>query len=246
MKYSRNIVPSILTMLNLFFGYFAIVHALQGKFVTASWLIMVAAIWDALDGRVARLTNTYSEFGVEFDSITDVVSFGAAPSILIYEVFLHRLGAVGLIISFLPLLFGAIRLARFNVNTDGFEKENFTGLPIPAMAVTLSAYVIFNYDLWEGFRFAFETIPLVLFLCYLMVSNVEYQMLPSFTFHANKRNSIVLSLLIVAVALLVVFREKSMFPLAFGYLLFYFLRSLLTSNKGTEDDEEVLDASVPD
>ena len=246
MKYSRNIVPSILTMLNLFFGFFSIVNALQGKFVAAAWLIMIAAVWDALDGKLARLTSTYSEFGVEFDSISDVVSFGVAPSILIYQVFLERLGAVGVIISFFPLLFGAIRLARFNVSIEGFEKENFTGLPIPAMAVALSAYVIFNYDLWEGLRYAPLMIPLVLFLCYLMVSNIEYEMLPKFSFRENKRNTVVFSLLIAGIVLVVVFRQKAIFPLAFGFILFYFFRSVLTSNKVEEPEDEVFDVSLPE
>lgn len=244
MKYNRNIVPSIFTMLNLFFGFFAIVNALQGKFVTASWLIIIAAVWDGLDGKIARLTHTYSEFGIQFDSITDVVSFGVAPSMLIYKVFLYKLGAAGVILSFLPLLFGAIRLARFNVNLDGFEKENFSGLPIPAMAATLSAYVIFNYDLWEGLKYAPLLIPLVLFLCYLMVSSVEYQMLPKFSFRENRRNSILLSLLLLGIAAVIVFRQKAMFPLALGFVLFYFFRSILVNNK--EDEDEIFDVSIPD
>lgn len=245
MKYSRNIVPSIFTMLNLFFGFFAIVNALQGKFVTASWLIVAAAIWDGLDGKIARFTHTFSEFGIQFDSITDVVSFGVAPSILIYNVFLYKLGAIGVILSFLPLLFGAIRLARFNVTLDGFDKENFTGLPIPAMAVTLASYVIFNYDLWEGLKFALLLIPLVLFLCYLMVSHVEYEMMPRFTFRGNKHNSIILVLLLLALAVGVAFREKATFPLAFGFILYYFFRSVMSSHKHDEE-EEVLDISLPD
>ncbi len=247
MKYSRNIVPSIFTMLNLFFGFFAIVNALQEKFVTAAWLIIIAAVWDVLDGKIARFTHTHSEFGIEFDSITDVVSFGVAPSILIYQVFLEKLGAVGVILSFFPLLFGAIRLARFNVNIEGFEKENFTGLPIPAMAITLSSYVIFNYDLWEGLRFAPVLIPLVLFLCFLMVSHVEYEMMPRFTFRADKRNSLLLSLLLVGVVLIIFLRQKATFPLAFGFVLFYFLRSVLSGDKEDEPEEdEAFDMSVPD
>ena len=146
MKSRRNIVPSLFTMLNLFFGFFAILSALKGKYVTASWFIFAAAIWDVMDGKIARMAHAHSDFGVEFDSLADVVSFGVAPSVLIYQVYLYKLGPVGIILSFFPLLFGAIRLARFNVNQDSLDKENFTGLPIPAMAMTLAAYVIFNYD----------------------------------------------------------------------------------------------------
>jgi len=236
----------MLTMLNLFFGFFAIVNALQDKFVTASWLIIMAAVWDALDGKIARFTHSHSEFGVQFDSITDVVSFGVAPAILIYQVALYKIGAFGVIISFLPLLFGAIRLARFNVNLDGFEKENFSGLPIPVQAAALSTYVIFNYDLWEGLRFGPVLIPLVLFLCFLMVSSVEYEMMPKFSFRENKRNSFLLALLLLGVVAVVVFQERAMFPAVMGFILFYFFRSFLMHGKEQEDDDEIYDVSLPD
>ncbi len=246
MKYDRRIVPSIFTMLNLFFGFFAIINAVQGKFVTASWLILIAAVWDAMDGKIARLTNTFSEFGGQFDSITDVVSFGLAPAFLVYQVFLYKLGPVGLIISFFPLLFGAIRLARFNVNVEGCdEKENFTGLPIPAMAATLAAYVIFNYDLWEGLRYAHALIPLVLFLSFLMVSNVEYEALPKFTFKSGTRNSVLLSLLIIGLSTAVFLREKAMFPLVIGFVFYGFMKSALSQKEEVEEDE-AFDVSLPD
>lgn len=242
----RNLFPSLFTMLNLFFGYFAIINALQEKFVTASWMIIIAAVWDAIDGKVARKTNTYSEFGVEFDSIADVVSFGAAPSILIYKVFFYKIGAPGIILAFLPLLFGAIRLARFNVNLNSFEKENYSGLPIPFMAVTLSTYVIFNYDLWEGLRFAPVLAPLVILLSILMVSSVEYDAVPRLSFRENKKNTVQLSMMIICLAITFIFREKVMFPLVFGFVLVGLFRSLFRQDKEGEDKDEVLDVYFSD
>ncbi|MFQ5753407.1 MAG: CDP-diacylglycerol--serine O-phosphatidyltransferase, partial [bacterium] len=240
------IVPSLFTMLNLFFGFFAIVNALQSKFVTASWMIIIAAIWDTIDGKIARKTHAYSEFGIQFDSLADVVSFGVAPSILIHQVFFYKLGAPGIILSFLPLLFGTIRLARFNINLDGFEKENFSGLPIPAMAVTLSTYVIFNYDLWEGLKFELFLIPLVLFLSIIMVSNVEYETVPRFSFRENKKNSILFLIMLLGITVIVIFRERVMFPLTLGFVLYYVFRSILHSHKEDEDEDEVFDISLPD
>lgn len=240
-----SIVPSLFTMLNLFFGFFAILHALRENFVTASWMIIIAAVWDAVDGKIARKTKTYSEFGIEFDSIADVVSFGVAPSILIYQVFFYKIGAPGIILSFLPILFGAIRLARFNVNLDSFEKENFEGLPIPSMAVTISSYVIFSYDLWEGLRFAPLLAPLVLLLSVLMVSNAEYETLPKLSFRENKKNSIQLLIMILGLSVIIIFREKAMFPLIFGFVLFGLIRSLLHHGK-EEEEEEVFDITIPD
>ena len=245
MKYrTKNIVPSLFTMLNLFFGFFAIVHAIQDKLVTASWLILIAAIWDSVDGKIARFTESYSDFGIEFDSLADVVSFGVAPSMLIYQVFLYQLGPFGIILSFLPLLFGAIRLARFNVNQDGFEKENFSGLPIPAMAATISTYVIFNYDLWEGLKFAPALIPLVLLLCFLMVSNVEYVSMPKFSFKEDKKNSFLLMSLLAGLTLIIVFRQKALFPLLMLFVLYYLLKSVFPGHK--EEEEDVLDIRISD
>ncbi|MFQ5640094.1 MAG: CDP-diacylglycerol--serine O-phosphatidyltransferase [bacterium] len=241
----NSIVPNLFTILNLFFGFFAIVSAFQGKFVTASWVILIAGVLDGLDGKIARKTHSYSEFGVQLDSLSDVVSFGVAPSILIHQVFFYKLGPYGVVLSFLPLMFGAIRLARFNANLDGFGKENFSGLPIPAMAATLSTYVIFNYDIWEGLKFAPLLIPLVVLLCLLMVSNVEYDSVPKLSFRAGKRNSVQIVILLVAIAVIGVFREKTMFPMTFGFVMFYFIRSFVNSFK-EEDDEEVFDISIPD
>lgn len=239
----RNIVPSLFTMLNLFFGFFAIITALKGKYVLASWLIIFAGIWDAIDGKVARMTESFSEFGIEFDSITDVVSFGVAPSLLIYEVFFNELGPIGVIMSFLPLLFGAIRLARFNITLDGFDKENFSGLPIPFMASTLATYVMFNYDLWDGLRFGPVLIPLVLLLCFLMISNVEYVMVPKLSFREDRKNSIQFALVILSGILIALFREKVMFPMTIAFVLYFLFRSLF-SNEKDEEDEELLDLTI--
>jgi len=244
-KRKRDIVPSLFTMLNLFFGFFAIINAIKGNYVQASWLIMIAGIWDGIDGKIARTTHTYSEFGIQFDSITDVVSFGVAPSILIYQSVFYKLGPFGIILSFLPLLLAAIRLARFNTNLGGFEKENFSGLPVPVMAATLATYVIFSYDLWEGMRFAPFLIPLVLFLCYLMVSHVEYEMMPKFSFREGKKNSIKLIIMLLAVAAVVIFRQKATFPMTLGFVLFFWIRSWVHHHE-EEEDEELLDVSIPD
>jgi len=241
----RNIVPSLFTMLNLFFGFFATLNAIKGNYVQASWLIIFAGIWDAIDGKIARMTETFSEFGIEFDSITDVVSFGVAPSVLIYQVFFNEMGALGVIISFLPLLFGAIRLARFNITLDGFDKENFTGLPIPFMASTLATFVMFNYDLWDGLRFGPMLIPLVLLLCYLMISHVEYVMVPKLSFREDRKNSIQFTLVIISGILIAIFREKVMFPMTIAFVLYFLFRSLFANEKD-EEEEELLDITVSD
>ena len=123
MRVRAGIVPSFFTMTNMFCGYFSVVQTTQDRFTQAAWLIVAAAVFDTIDGILARLTKTSSNFGIQYDSLADAISFGLAPSYLAYMVFFNGWGTTGLLISFLPLVFGSIRLARFNVRLKGFDKE---------------------------------------------------------------------------------------------------------------------------
>ena len=129
-RLSRSIVPNLFTVLNIFFGFLCMIHAVQGKFVVAAWYIILSAICDTLDGFMARLTNSASEFGVELDSLADVVSFGVAPSFMLYALVLDQYGTFGALVAAVPLIMGALRLARFNVQLVGFSKDYFTGMLI--------------------------------------------------------------------------------------------------------------------
>ena len=136
------ILPNLVTTGNLFFGFFSIVKGLQGDFYQAAIAILLAAVFDLLDGRVARLTGATSEFGVQYDSLCDLVSFGAAPALLMYNEGLHAAGRIGWIICFMFMACGALRLARFNVQsaieTTGTD---FVGLPIPMSAAVIACFV---------------------------------------------------------------------------------------------------------
>ena len=159
---NRSIIPGSLTAGNMFCGFLSIAYVFDGNYLTASWLIILAAVFDALDGMIARLTRSYSEFGIEFDSLADIISFGVAPSVLIFGAHFQYMGKLGIVISFLPLLFGAIRLARFNVNETSFEKGNFVGLPIPIQATALASYLIFTHNIWGTIRFPMFFAPYVI------------------------------------------------------------------------------------
>ena len=135
------LLPSLFTVGNLFCGYYAVGATVRGRFAAAAVLIFVAAALDALDGRVARLTGTSSEFGREFDSLADTLSFGVAPALLVHQWALAPFGRVGWLVSFLFVACGAVRLARFNIQIGSGDKRFFIGLPIPAAAVTLAACV---------------------------------------------------------------------------------------------------------
>ena len=139
---TTSIIPNLFTSMNMFCGFLSIINASQGKFIYSAWLIIIAAIFDGLDGIVARLTNSSSALGVELDSLSDVVSFGAAPAYLIYATELFKLNVFGVIISSLLMIAGGFRLARFNVQLVGFNKEFFKGLPIPTSALTIATFIL--------------------------------------------------------------------------------------------------------
>lgn len=145
------ILPNLITTGNLFFGFFSIVKCLQGNFAWAASSILLAAIFDVLDGRVARMTGGSSEFGVQYDSLCDLISFGLAPAFMMYQVALHDLGRLGWVICFMFLACGALRLARFNVQSSiGKASGDFTGLPIPMAAGVVSCFVAVLAELTDG------------------------------------------------------------------------------------------------
>ena len=142
------ILPNLITTGNLFFGFFSIIKSLNGQFGWASLAIFLAAIFDVLDGRVARLTKGTSEFGVQYDSLCDCVSFGVAPAFLMYQFGLLELGRIGWVACFMFMACGALRLARFNVlSAIGKASGDFTGLPIPMAAITVASFISLMVDL---------------------------------------------------------------------------------------------------
>lgn len=176
------VVPSFFTLMNLFSGFLAVTQVHGGRFDYACWLIVLAGFFDALDGMMARLTNSTSIFGVELDSLADVVSFGLAPSFLVYGFGLAQFGALGLIVSSLPAICGAVRLARFNVNFDGEKKEHFVGMPIPVAAIFIVALILnFSQELAVtdvAPRQLSTLIPIVFVVSFLMISNIPFDSIP--------------------------------------------------------------------
>ena len=142
LRITRSVIPNLFTATNMFCGFLSIIEAGTGNYNYAAWLIVVAALFDALDGLVARLTNSSSELGVELDSLSDIISFGAAPSFLLYSTYFYQYNTIGIILSSLPLITGGFRLARFNLQLVGFEKSFFLGLPIPISALTITTFVL--------------------------------------------------------------------------------------------------------
>jgi len=171
------ILPNLFTAASIFSGVFSMISAVEGNFNQAAWLVFLSLILDGLDGRVARLTNTCSRFGIEFDSLADIVAFGVAPALLMYLFIGHEFGRFGVVVSALFVIFGAVRLARFNVMTTQVEPSVFIGVPIPTAAVFISLLVL----LFEKYGVKSEYGLLLMFfsimVSFLMVSNIRY---PSF------------------------------------------------------------------
>ena len=176
-KRNRGIylLPNLFTTAALFSGFYAMASAISGQYEKAAMLIFVSLVLDGLDGRVARMTNTQSDFGAEYDSMADMVSFGAAPAIVMYLWSLSSLGQAGLIAAFVHLAGGALRLARFNTQLATQDKRYFQGLPSPAAAAILAGLVWIS----EKYAYGIESWPwLVLVMTIatglLMVSNFRY------------------------------------------------------------------------
>jgi CDP-diacylglycerol--serine O-phosphatidyltransferase len=226
----RAAVPSFFTLMNLFCGFLAIIQVHEGMLVNAAWLILLASFFDMLDGMMARLTNSTSLFGVELDSLCDVVSFGVAPSFMIWAFGLRDFGTAGVIVASLPALAGAIRLARFNVNFEGTKSEYFSGLPIPMSAMVIVALIL-NDDLvrsWmDGKGDINAVMGAVIFLSVLMVTNIPFDSVPqpSARYIRTHPQKVVLALL--AVALLFWLREFGLLLVLGGYLLIGISRAVI-------------------
>ena len=174
------LLPSVLTTFGMFAGFYSIISSINGDFTIAAISILIAMFWDTLDGRVARLTNTQSAFGAEYDSLADLVSFGLAPALLVYQWTLYELGRFGWLAAFVYLACAALRLARFNTQVGIADKRYFQGLPSPAAAGVIASMIWLK--IWTFASFDSDVISLgyylgagITILCgLLMVSNIRY------------------------------------------------------------------------
>lgn len=211
------LLPSLFTMANMFCGYACIVYSMRGEFGTAAPFIGFSVVLDMLDGRIARLTGSSSAFGLEFDSLADVISFGIAPAILSFSWGLQPLGRVGWAASFLFLAAAAVRLARFNIQAGAHDKRYFVGMPSPA-AAGVPAATVFAYP--YGFQSASEALPvlaMVLVPALLMVSTIRFRSFKTFDLQ-TRRGYPALFLVAVGLALLASQPQTVLVVLAYGYL----------------------------
>lgn len=196
------ILPSLFTTGNLFAGFWAIVHLLQQEYSDAAVLICVAIVLDALDGRIARLTGTASDFGGELDSLADLISFGVAPALMVYVWGLASIPRAGWLAAFLFVMCGALRLARFNVQRHSGDSRYFVGMPIPAAALQIAALIHFWPEALRLRSQAILAMAMVIALAFLMVSTVRY---PSFKGLDLRARRSYISVLPIAIGIAILF-----------------------------------------
>ncbi len=202
-RFRRNgiyLLPNLLTTSALFAGFYAIIAAMSGRFEIASVVILIAIVFDGLDGRVARLTNTESNFGAHYDSLSDMVSFGVAPAIVLFEWSLSSFGKVGWLTVFIYTASVALRLARFNSAEDKADNGFFSGLPSPAGAAALAAFVWFCESF--GFSsFAWQVTGLlgVGMIAALMVSELRFYSFKNFDLQGKVPFVAILSIVLIFV-----------------------------------------------
>ncbi len=213
------LLPNLFTTGALFAGFYAIVQAMNGHFEHSAVAILIAMVLDGLDGRVARLTHTQSEFGAEYDSLSDMVSFGVAPSLVVYEWALKGLGKWGWFAAFIYCASTALRLARFNTNIDVVDKRYFQGLPSPAAAALIAGFVwvMHDYD-FSGESVRWYASALAVFAGLSMVSNLPFYSFKDF----NMRKSVPFLVIFLAALFFIVI---SSYPpgVLFGLFLCYSL-----------------------
>ncbi len=219
MKKGIYVLPNLFTTASLFSGFYSLIASMKGLYEIAAISILIGAVLDALDGRIARMTNTTSKFGAEYDSLSDLISFGVAPAIMAYTWSLFAFGRWGWLVSFLFVICGALRLARFNIQIGIIDSRVFNGLPIPGAAAAVATGVLIYYKLGGVGHFNhFLVLISVLVLALFMVSNVKYYSFKDLNFFARK--PFMSFVLIVCILIIVVAEPQIMiFTFTAGYSL---------------------------
>lgn len=218
MRKGIYILPNLFTTGNLFCGFWAIISVFQEKFFHAAIAILLASVFDVLDGKVARLSGATSKFGVQYDSLADLVSFGVAPALLAFSWALRPYGRFGWVAAFLFVVCGALRLARFNVMSSSGEVKYFKGLPIPAAAMTIALTILLYLRLIEtGWVKDIVILLMIYILAFLMVSNIRYFSIKELDL-ARRKPFRIFMFVVLSMILIVIEPEIVLFCFVLGYV----------------------------
>lgn len=214
------LLPNLFTTSALFCGFYAIVAAINARYEPAAIAIFVAMVLDGMDGRIARMTNTQSDFGVQYDSLSDLISFGLAPSLVMYQWSLYGIGKLGWLAAFIFAAATALRLARFNTQAENDDKQFFQGLPSPAAGALIAGFIWMGdaSGLYDGTNLVWLSFPLTIAAGILMVSNIRYHSFKQFDLK-DRVPFIQVTILVLVLALVAVRPSVVLFLLAFTYAL---------------------------
>lgn len=215
-------LPNTFTALNMACGFIAILYGFHGEFYKACMFIVLGAIFDSVDGRVARWTNTQSAFGEQFDSLSDLVSFGVSPAIVYYFRFLTETGRPGMVACFFFMLCGALRLARFNANIDKNKSDYFQGLPIPGGATAAISLIFLSFTFPEIALYKPLTVSYLLFYAFLMVSNIPFPSFKKSEWVRTHKKQVLMIIFLIFASLFI--NEEIMIP---TIITFYVLASMI-------------------
>ena len=213
------ILPSLFTSASLFGGFYAIIAAIQGRFEAAAIAIFISAVFDGLDGRVARFTGTASHFGTEYDSLADLVAFGVTPAIVAYLWAMESFGRLGWLAAFMYVICGALRLARFNVEKENLPSNYFKGLPIPIAACFIASVILFSNAI-QGFTDSKHILIIIMIyaLSFLMVSSVKYPSFKEFNIKNQRPFNVLVSIILIFT--FIAYKPKILlFVLLSGYII---------------------------
>ena len=231
-RLKRTFIPNLATVFNMFLGFLAITLILNDEPIKAGWVMMVAILFDVIDGKLARLMGLSSRFGTEFDSLADTISFCAVPSVLVYSIYVDGLPSLlKVIISFIPLLFGTIRLAKFNIISDENPKPYFIGLTTPLSAITIISFMLFNYQLYGDMGDPRLAIFLIIILSFLEISPVRFSKFPLLSLKKGRSNNLRLFGIFIALFTLVFFKGLVLFPLMSIYISWSIIQWMLNHDR---------------
>jgi len=236
-----NILPSLLTIGNMYCGLLSIVYTINGEFTHAAWMIMLALLFDISDGSIARLTHSTSNFGKELDSLADVVTFGVSPAVLVYRSILYNFQHIGIFLVTVYAITGALRLARYNTQSGSVVKY-FTGLPIPGAGCLIASFVLMKLKYDHGYIYNYLAL-LIVVLAFLMVSTITYPKQDLFLVQRTRafQYTFIIILLLGLIKLRpTLFLFASFLTYVVAGPLNYLARSRLYQNQPQQEQEEVV------
>ena len=237
-RLKRSFIPNLATVFNMFLGFLAITLIFNQEPIKAGWVMMVAILFDVIDGKLARLMGLSSRFGTEFDSLADTISFCAVPSVLVYSIYVDGLpNLLKVSISFIPLLFGTIRLAKFNIISDDKPKPYFIGLTTPLSAITIISFMLFNFQLYGNMGDPRLAIFIIIILSFLEISPVRFSKFPLLSLKKGRSNNLRLFGIFISLLTLLLFKGLVLFPLMAIYISWSIIQWMLNHDRLSDDSQ---------